>query len=154
MSNTQPAGMLQGLRILEVTDPLGALVSRFLADLGADVIKIEPPQGDQGRGASPFIGEGDESLSLPFVRANVNKRSVMLDLERRQDQERFRDLAEGADMVVSTEGISAGGARGIDLNGLATLIRVWCGYPSPPSALKAPTVATSATTSSPRPWAG
>ena len=120
MNDTQPAGMLQGLRVLEVTEPLGALVGRFLADLGADVIKIEPPQGDGGRGASPFIGEGDERLSLPFVRANVNKRSVMLDLERRLDQERFRDLAESADVVVSTEGIEAWAARGIDLNGLAT----------------------------------
>ena len=44
----------------------------------------------------------------------------MLDLERRLDQERFRDLAESADVVVGTEGIEAWAARGIDLNGLAT----------------------------------
>ena len=120
MTDTQPAGMLQGLRVLEVTEPLGALVGRFLADLGADVIKIEPPQGDRGRRALPFIGEGDERLSLPFVRANVNKRSVMLDLGQRPDQERFRDLAGGADVVVSTDGIPTWAARGIDLNGLGT----------------------------------
>ncbi len=113
-------GMLQGVRVLEVTEPLGALVGRFLADLGADVIKIEPPEGDAGRHASPFVGTGDERLSLPFVRANVNKRSVMLDLAQRRDQERFRSLAERADMVVSTDGIDAWAARGIDLNGLAS----------------------------------
>ena len=119
MKSTQPAGMLHGLRVLEVTEPLGALVGRFLADLGADVIKIEPPQGDAGRRAMPFLGEGAERLSLNFVRANVNKRSVVLDLGRRRDQERFRQLAGGADVVVSTEGTDAWAARGIDLNGLA-----------------------------------
>ena len=119
MKSTQPAGMLHGLRVLEVTEPLGALVGRFLADLGADVIKIEPPQGDAGRRAMPFLGEGAERLSLNFVRANVNKRSVVLDFHQRQDQERFRQLAAGADMVVSTEGTDAWAARGIDLNALA-----------------------------------
>ena len=114
-------GMLQGVRVLEVTEPLGALVGRFLADLGADVIKIEPPEGDAGRRATPFIGEGDERLSLPFARANVNKRSVVFDLAQRRDQERFRSLAERADVVVSTDGIDTWAARGIDLNGLATV---------------------------------
>ena len=112
-------GMLQGVRVLEVTEPLGALVGRFLADLGADVIKIEPPEGDGGRHASPFAGAGDERLSLPFVRANLNKRSVILDLTQHRDQERFRGLAERADVVVSTDGIAAWAARGIDLNTLA-----------------------------------
>ena len=115
------SGMLQGVRVLEVTEPLGALVGRFLADLGADVIKIEPPEGDGGRHASPFVGAGDERLSLPFVRANVNKRSVILDLTQRRDQERFRSLAERADVVVSTDGIAAWAARGVDLNALATV---------------------------------
>ena len=115
------SGMLQGVRVLEVTEPLGALVGRLLADLGADVIKIEPPEGDGGRHASPFVGAGDERLSLPFVRANVNKRSVILDLTQRRDQERFRSLAERADVVVSTDGIAAWAARGVDLNALATV---------------------------------
>ncbi len=115
------SGMLQGVRVLEVTEPLGALVGRFLADLGADVIKIEPPEGDGGRHASPFVGAGDEPLSLPFVRANVNKRSIILDLTQRRDQERFCSLAERADVVVSTDGIAAWAARGVDLNALATV---------------------------------
>ena len=114
-------GMLQGVRVLEVTEPLGALVGRFLADLGADVVKIEPPEGDGGRRAAPFAGTGGERLSLPFVRANVNKRSVILDLAQRRDQERFRSLAARADVVVSTDGAAAWTARGVDLNGLATV---------------------------------
>ena len=119
MTNTTPAGMLQGIRVLEVTEPLGALVGRFLADLGADVIKIEPPQGDVGRHAMPFVGEGAQRLSLSFVRANVNKRSVVLDFAQSRDQERFRHLASAADVVVSTEGNNVWASRGIDLGGLA-----------------------------------
>ena len=119
MTDTQPSGMLHGLRVLEVAEPLGALVGRFLADLGADVIKVEPPEGDRGRRATPYIGDGAEGLSLPFVRANVNKRGVVLDLDQTRDQGRFRDLAARADVVVSTEGIDAWAARGIDLKGLA-----------------------------------
>ena len=113
-------GMLQGVRVLDVTEPLGALVGRFLADLGADVIKIEPPEGDAGRRAAPFAGAGDDRLSLPFVRANLNKRSIVLDLAQRRAQEHFRSLAGRADVVVSTDGIAAWAARGIDLNALAT----------------------------------
>ena len=55
------------------------------------------------------------------MRANVNKRSVILDLTQRRDQERFHSLAERADVVVSTDGIAAWAARGIDLNALATV---------------------------------
>src|SRR5205823_8613000 len=85
-----PPGALEGVRVLDVAAPLGAFVSRLLGDLGADVIKIEPPDGDPGRHLAPFLTTGQERLSLPFVHANVNKRSVVLDLERREDQERFR----------------------------------------------------------------
>ena len=85
-----PSGALEGVRVLDVAEPLGAFVSRLLGDLGADVIKIEPPGGDAGRHLSPFLTTGQERLSLPFVHANVNKRSVILDLEQRQDQEHFR----------------------------------------------------------------
>lgn len=113
------SGALDGVRVLDVTEPLGALVSRILGDLGADVIKIEPPGGDPGRHLSPFVTLEEERLSLPFVRANVNKRSVILDLERRDDQQHFRALAEQSDIVVSTEGIAAWAARGIDLDRLS-----------------------------------
>ncbi len=113
-------GALDGIRVLDVAEPLGAFVSRVLGDLGADVIKIEPPDGDPGRHLSPFVSNDQECLSLPFVRANLSKRSIVLDFDQREDQERFRMLAEQADMVVSTEGIAAWAARGIDLERLST----------------------------------
>jgi len=125
-------GALDGVRVLDVAEPLGALVSRILGDLGADVIKIEPPGGDPSRTLSPFVTLEEERLSLPFVRANVNKRSVILDLDRRDDQQRFRALAEQSDIVVSTEGIAAWAARGIDLDRLSIFYPhlVWLSFSS------------------------
>jgi len=114
-----PPGALAGVRVLDVAEPLGAFVSRILGDLGADVIKIEPPGADPGRHLAPFLTTGQERLSLPFVHANVNKRSVVLDLERRQDQERFRALAAQSDVVVSTEGLATWAARGVDVERLS-----------------------------------
>ena len=129
-NHESPPGALEGLRVLDVAAPLGAFVSRILGDLGADVIKIEPPGGDPGRHLSPFLTTGQERLSLPFVHANVNKRSVILDLEQRQDQERFRALAAQSDVVVSTEGMAAWAARGIDVERLSKLYPrlVWTSF--------------------------
>lgn len=123
-------GALEGMRVLDVAAPMGALVSRILGDLGADVIKIEPPGGDPGRHLSPFATAGEARLSLPFVRANLNKRSVILDLQQPQDQERFRELARQADVVVSTDGMATWAARGIDLERLATFYPrlVWLSF--------------------------
>src|SRR5215470_1214875 len=114
-----PPGALEGLRVLDVAAPLGAFVSRILGDLGADVIKIEPPGADAGRHLAPFLTKGQERLSLPFVHANVNKRSVILDLEQRHDQEHFRTLAAQADVVVSTDGLATWAARGVDIERLS-----------------------------------
>ena len=129
-NHESPPGALEGLRVLDVAAPLGAFVSRILGDLGADVIKIEPPGGDPGRHLSPFLTTGQERLSLPFVHANVNKRSVILDLEQRQDQERFQALAAQSDVVVSTEGMATWAARGIDVERLSKLYPrlVWTSF--------------------------
>jgi len=117
-------GALSGIRVLDVAEPLGAYVSRILGDLGADVIKIEPPGGDPGRRLSPFIEHDTvepDLVSLPFVHANLSKRSQVLDLDLREDQAHFRDLAAQADVVVSTEGVETWAARGVDLGQLAPL---------------------------------
>src|SRR5215510_2329078 len=118
-NHESPPGALEGMRVLDVAEPLGAFVGRILGDLGADVIKIEPPGGDPGRHLSPFLTTGQERLSLPFIHANVNKRSVVLDLKQRQDQEHFRALVAQSDVVVSTEGLAAWAARGIDVERLS-----------------------------------
>ena len=115
---TEPQGMLEGVRVLDVADPSGAYVSRILGDLGADVLKIEPPGGDAGRQLPPFLAADQERLSLQFIHANVNKRSLVLDLAVPADLQHFMALARQADVVVSTEGMAAWRARGIDLRQL------------------------------------
>src|SRR5207245_2363771 len=65
----EPRGALDGIRVLDVAKPFGAYVSRILGDLGADVIKIEPPGGDPGRQMAPLLPVGAEQLSLAFVHA-------------------------------------------------------------------------------------
>ncbi|HSX79315.1 MAG TPA: CoA transferase, partial [Candidatus Saccharimonadia bacterium] len=115
----EPRGALDGIRVLDVAEPCGAYVSRILGDLGADVIKIEPPGGDPGRQMAPLLPVGAEQLSLPFVHANLNKRSIVLDVQQPQEQERFRALARQADVVVSTEGVAAWTTRGVDLHRLS-----------------------------------
>src|SRR5438093_1520019 len=77
-----------------------------------------PPGGDPGRQMTPLLPVGAEQLSLPFVHANLNKRSIVLDVQQPQDQERFRALAMQADVVVSTEGVATWASRGVDLNWL------------------------------------
>ncbi|MDH3604876.1 MAG: CoA transferase, partial [Candidatus Tectomicrobia bacterium] len=114
-------GAFSGIRVLDVAEPLGSYVSRILGDLGAEVIKIEPPGGDPARHLAPFYTAEQEQISLPFVHANLNKRSLVLDLEQREDQERFHALAMQADIVVSTEGAETWAARGVDLQRLSTL---------------------------------
>ena len=124
MGTTEPEalpGTLDGIRVLDVTAPFGAFVSRILGDLGADVIKIEPPGGDSGRLLHPSIVHDQAALSLPFVHANLNKRSVMLDLEQRQDQERFRTLLQTADVAVSTDMPATWAARGLDLDHVSAM---------------------------------
>ena len=115
----EPAGALHGIRVLDVAEPLGAYVSRILGDLGADVVKIEPPQGDLSRRVAPFLSHDHELFSLPFLHSNVNKRSIILDFEQQQEQERFHALAAQADIVVSTQSAATWARRGIDLQCLS-----------------------------------
>ena len=76
-------GALAHLRVVDLTDLRGALAGRMLADLGADVIKIEPPSGDPDRLTPPFAGGvAAPDRSLPFLFRNLGKRSAVIDLPR------------------------------------------------------------------------
>lgn len=91
------AGALDGLVVLDLTTHLsGPFCGMQLADLGADVLKIESPQGDSMRGAPPFV----EGESAPFMLWNRNKRGVRLDLKNADDLATFWDLVDGADVVL------------------------------------------------------
>ena len=92
---------LKGLRILAVEQyGAGPYGSMHLADLGAEVIKIEsPPGGDVSRSTGPyFLGDGD---SLFFQTFNLNKRSLCLDLKSREGRQAFEDLVAGSDAVLN-----------------------------------------------------
>ncbi len=92
---TQPP--LSGVRVVEVGNFMAApFLTLQLADLGADVIKVENPDGgDQVRSTAPFL-EGESSS---FIRLNRNKRSLALDLKAPQGKEIFRKLVAGADVL-------------------------------------------------------
>jgi len=94
-SRTTP---LRGIRVVE----LGALVAApycgmLLADLGADVIKVEPPEGDMARQFAPFVDGGESAF---FLSVNRGKRSVVVDLREERGRETVRDLIASADVVL------------------------------------------------------
>src|SRR5947199_163857 len=96
---------LTHLRVVDLTDLRGAFAGRLLADLGADVVKVEPPRGDPGRLVPPFAG-GIEApdRSLPFLYRNANKRSAVLDLHDADGWHRFCALCEQADILIENLG--------------------------------------------------
>ena len=80
---------LQGMRVLEVGDMVSAaFATKMMADLGADVVKVEAPGGDRARQRGPFAkgAEGDPEQSGLYLGLNTNKRSVVLDLEEAADR--------------------------------------------------------------------
>ena len=96
-----PEGPLAGVRVLELTDELGSYCGKLLADLGADVVKVEPPGGERQRRTPPFAGgEPGPDAAIPFWAQNSSKRSLVLDLEREADRERALALALDADAIV------------------------------------------------------
>lgn len=93
---------LDGLRVLEFTDELGSYCGRLLADLGAEVIKVEPPGGGRERHTPPYLkmaAEGPDT-SLAFWVHNTSKKSVVLDLETDQGRSQARALALTADVLL------------------------------------------------------
>jgi crotonobetainyl-CoA:carnitine CoA-transferase CaiB-like acyl-CoA transferase len=89
------------LRVIELGDIPASYATRQLADLGADVIKIEPPGGDPNRLLPPFAGNiEDPERSLTFINANANKRSIMLDLIQDGDRDVLARLLASADLLV------------------------------------------------------
>jgi crotonobetainyl-CoA:carnitine CoA-transferase CaiB-like acyl-CoA transferase len=115
---TGDGGPLAGVRVVDSTDEHGELGGRLLADLGADVIRVEPPGGTGSRRLPPL---GPDGTSLWFAVRNTNKRSVTLDTaaadtaERDRARERLHELLAGADAWI--EGHRPGtlaGAIGVD----------------------------------------
>jgi len=92
------AGPLDGVRIVELTSVvLGPWACQILADMGADVVKVEPPAGDSNRqlGASRHPG-----MAALYLTCNRNKRSIVLDVKHREAKQAVLDLVHGADIFI------------------------------------------------------
>jgi benzylsuccinate CoA-transferase BbsE subunit len=97
------SGALSGLRVLDLTDYRAQLCGRLLADMGADVIKIEPPGGDSARRIGPFVDDlphPDRSLFFWFY--NLNKRSITLNIAHKEGGEVFLAMVKSADLVIES----------------------------------------------------
>jgi glutaryl-CoA transferase len=96
--------VLEGVRVLDLTRVLaGPWATQLLADMGADVIKVERPvSGDDTRGFPPFVSAEDGGLnhSIYFFSMNRGKRSITIDLAKPEGQELVRELAEKSDILI------------------------------------------------------
>jgi crotonobetainyl-CoA:carnitine CoA-transferase CaiB-like acyl-CoA transferase len=118
VSQASTGQILSGVRIVECSMLGPAAITTHLADLGADVVKVEPPTGDYIREMTWPIVEG---VSLMHLHVNRGKRSVALDLRSEEGKDVFRDLVRGADAVV--EAMRPGGLerRGLGYDDLSQL---------------------------------
>jgi len=95
--------LLTPYRVLDLTGPLGFLTGKIFGDLGADVIKVEPPGGDPARRQRPFLNNGNGCReSLYWLAYNTNKRGVTLNLENDKGRELFYRLAAESDFIIES----------------------------------------------------
>ena len=94
------AGALEGIKILDLTSVgFGPYACQILGDYGAEVIKIESPEGDITRGIAPFRNKG---MGHFFINANRNKKSLVLDLKTKKGKAAFFKLVEKSDVVMTS----------------------------------------------------
>lgn len=96
MTNSDNSLPLQGVRVLDLCEGLGDSCGRYLADLGADVILVEPPGGSPARQLPPLI----DGHSVYFASHAINKQSTVLDADIEQDRNTFLSLAKQADILL------------------------------------------------------
>ena len=115
------SGPLADVRVLDLTDALGAYCGKLLADLGADVIKVEPPGGAPGRSRGPFVGDDPHpDRSLWWLFFNTNKRSITLNLQASDGREILKRLAAEASVLVEDSTPGDMDAMGIGYQELRT----------------------------------
>jgi crotonobetainyl-CoA:carnitine CoA-transferase CaiB-like acyl-CoA transferase len=95
--------LLYSFRVLDLTNENGFLCGKILADMGADVIKIEKPEGDRSRNIGPFYHqESCPEKSLYWFAYNTNKRGITLNIECRDGLELFKKLVSSADFIIES----------------------------------------------------
>lgn len=112
---------LTGLKVIELARVLaGPWIGQTLADLGAEVIKIESPEGDETRHwGPPFVETGDESLSAYFLSCNRGKSSIVIDFNDAQQLQQLKSMISEADILI--ENFKVGGLvkYGLDYHSLS-----------------------------------
>src|SRR5262247_1543071 len=132
--------MLEGIRVLEIAQNLaGPMAAEILAHLGADVVKIERPEGDDARRWGPPFWKG---VSPGFLAVNANKRSIMLDLKNAAHAAALDELIAGADVLIQNFRPGSLDAMGLGANALVArhprliYCSVWAFGRQGPMALK------------------
>ncbi len=113
---------MAGVTVLEVTDGFGLHAGKLLADMGAEVIKIERPGGDPTRRVGPFLDdEPHPDRSLYFWHYNTSKKGITLDLDCVDGQRLFRELVRRADVVIEEKSPDYMDERGLSYEALEAL---------------------------------
>jgi len=95
------AHALEGIRVVDLSHVLAApTTTMYLADMGAEVIHIEPPHGDDAREFGPFIGQAEKNRSGYFISLNRNKKGMVLDLKQEKGREVLRELIKVSDIII------------------------------------------------------
>ncbi len=106
-----PQKLLDAVRVVDLSVGDADAVTRLLADLGADVLKVEPLGGSPARTTPPTLA----GASIPFAVHNANKRSTVLDPRSKSDRRRLQELAASADILVDTGQAAYYGTSGVEL---------------------------------------
>lgn len=100
-TTTRKPGALDGLRVLDLTSRMGGYCGLLLANLGAEVVLIEPPGGDPMRQQGPFKNDvPHDDGSLSFASYHTNKQGIVLDLDNDADRQTLHDLARNSDVLI------------------------------------------------------
>jgi crotonobetainyl-CoA:carnitine CoA-transferase CaiB-like acyl-CoA transferase len=100
---------LEGVRVIDLTDGVAAVAGRLLADLGADVVLVEPPEGVASRHAHPRHG----GHGLRFATGHFNKRGIVMDLNSAEQRDTLLRLTDAADLVLESRPVGELHALGV-----------------------------------------
>ncbi len=121
-ASSTPEGMLSPYRVLDLTDERGLLCGKILADLGADVLQVEPPTGNTARRLGPFYqDEVHPERSLFWWAYTANKRSITLDLTTADGRDLLTRLIPSADFLIESGAPGEMAALGLGYDALAAL---------------------------------